>query len=275
VYAQIANKLMRIRGTLVVSAALLVITLLAFAIALGRDITSTELDKALRQHPEVLVEAIKSNRIAIIEIINQATLEEQARAQSASDDAEKAALEESFNNPRNPLIDAKTRVRGLRNARYTLVEYADFECPYCASGYQTVEELRNKYGADLRFVFKHLPLQFHPQAMPAAQWIEAIAIQSPEKAWKFHDVLFKNQDKLGLEFFRRTAASMGVDAKRCEKDAQSQAVKDRIAADMDEAKSFGFEGTPGFLLNGIPVVGAKPAAYFEEIIARLVAAKAK
>lgn len=266
---------MRIRGVLVMSAAVLVITILVYAIVRDRDVTKAELEKTLHQHPEVLIEAIKANRMAIFEIINQATLEEQARVQGATDEAEKAAYEESFKNPRNPVINDKTRIRGPRDAKYTLVEYADFECPYCASSYQTVEELRNKYGNDLRFVFKHLPLSFHAHAMPAAQWLEAIAIQSPEKAWKFHDVLFKNQDRIGVDFFRRTAADLGVDLIKCEKDAQSQTVKDRIAADMDEARNFGFEGTPVFLLNGIPVIGAKPPAHFEEVITRLIAPKVK
>src|SRR5438067_1171444 len=86
----------------------------------------------------------------------------------------------------------------------------------------------------------------------------AAAIQSPEKAWRFHDLLFENQDKLGTAFFKKTAKDLGLDAERCEKDADSQPVKDRIAADMAEAGKFGFNGTPGFLLNGIPVNGAYP-----------------
>jgi protein-disulfide isomerase len=138
----------------------------------------------------------------------------------------------------------------------------------------TVKELRKRHGKDLRFIYKHLPLPFHPQEMPAAHWLEAIAIQSPENAWKFHDILFKNQDKLGVDFFKKTAKDLGVDVDKCEKEAESQAVKDRIAADMEEAKKFGFNGTPGFLLNGIPVKGAHPIEYFEEIIKKFAAAKA-
>lgn len=117
----------------------------------------------------------------------------------------------------------------------------------------------------MRFIFKHLPLPFHPQAMPAAQWLEAIAIQSPEKAWRFHDILFENQDKIGVDFFKKTAKDLGVDVEEREKEAQSSAVKDRIAADMEEAKKYGF--------NGIPVKGAYPVEYFEDIIKRLDATK--
>ena len=105
--------------------------------------------------------------------------------------------------------------------------------------------------------------------MPAAQWLEAVTMQSPEKAWQFHDILFENQDKLGVDFFKKTAHDLGIDVERCEKDAESQAVKDRIAADVEEASKFGFNGTPGFLLNGIPVNGAHPVEYFEGIIKKL------
>jgi protein-disulfide isomerase len=217
----------------------------------------------------VLIEAIKDNAKAIFDIMTRTAAEEQARLRKEAEEAEKKAYEDSFKNPLQPAIDDKTRVRGNTSARYTLVEYSDFQCPYCAAGYQLVEELRKKYGNELRFIFKHLPLPFHSQAMPAAQWLEAVAIQSPEKAWRFHDLLFQNQDKLGGELFRKTARDLGLDVERCEKDIDSQAVKDRIAADMEEATRFGFEGTPGFLLNGIPVKGAYPVAHFGEIISRL------
>lgn len=233
------------------------------------DITGDDLKKALEKNPNVLIEAIKANKKAIFEIINQTGVEEQARLRKEAEEAEKKAYEDSFRNPLKPAIDDKTRIRGRNDAKYTLVEYADFECPYCAAGNQTVEVLRNKHSSNLRFIFKHVPLPSHPQAMPAALWTEAVAIQSPEKAWKFHDILFKNQDKLGFDFFKRTAKNLNVDVKRCEKDVESQAVIDRITADTDEAKKFGFDGIPSFLLNGIPVKGAHPLAYFEDIIKKL------
>lgn len=249
------------------------ISILGCAAAQARDITRDELKNALQKNPDVLIEAIKANKKAIFDIVNQAAIEEQARVQKEAEEAAKKAYEDAFKNPLKPAIDDKTRIRGEKDAMYTLVEYADFQCPYCAAGYQNVAELRKRHGNDLRFIFKELPLPSHPQSMPAAQWLEAVAIQSPEKAWKFHDILFENQDKLGGDFFKKTAKDLGVDVERCEKDVESQAVKDRIAADMEEAGKFGFNGTPGFLLNGIPVNGAYPVEYFEEIIKKLDATK--
>jgi protein-disulfide isomerase len=261
---------MRISRTIVA----LTIAVLTCTAAQAKDITGDELRAALRKHPAVLIEAIKANKKAIFDIINQTGVEEQARAQKAAADAEAKAYEDSFKNPFKPAIDATTLMRGNKDAKYTLVEYADFQCPYCAAAVPTIEELRKRYGNELRFIYKTLPLPFHPEAMPAAQWFEAIAIQSPEKAWKFHDILFQNQGKLGADFFKTTAKKLGVDVEKCEKDAESQAVKDRIAADMSEAQKFAFDGTPGFLLNGVPARGAYPVDYFENIIKKLDATKA-
>jgi protein-disulfide isomerase len=87
--------------------------------------------------------------------------------------------------------------------------------------------------------------------MPAAAWMEAIGLQSAEKAWLFHDKMFENQDKLGEEFFKKTAKELGADVEKAAKDAASQPIQDKIDADMKEAREFGFSGTPGFLINEI------------------------
>lgn len=262
---------MRISRTLIT----LAIAILACTAAQADDITGPELKKALQNNPDALLEAIRSNKAAIFAIISQAGVEEQARLQKEAEEAEKKAFEESFKNPLKPAIDGSTRILGEKGAKYTLVEYSDFQCPYCVQGYKNVEELRKKYGKNLRVIFKHLPLSFHDQAMPAAQWLEAVAIQSAEKAWQFLDILFANQDKLGTDFFKTTAGNLGIDVAKCETDAASQAVKNRISADIEEATKYGFNGTPGFLLNGIPVRGAYPVEYFDEIIKKLDAAAKK
>src|SRR2546423_1575757 len=138
------------------------------AVAEASDITKDELRKALQENPGILIEAIKANKRAIYELINQTAQEEQARVQKEAEEAEKKAYEDAFKNPLRPVINVQTRIRGEKNARYTLVEYADFQCPYCAAGYQNVEELRKKHGSNLRFIFKHVPLPFHAQSMSAA-----------------------------------------------------------------------------------------------------------
>lgn len=245
------------------------LALCASAVA-AKDISKDELKKALDDNPDVVIDFLKGHKKEVFAVVNQAAQEEQARQQKAEAENEKKAFEESFRDPKTPAIDDKTRIRGSKDAKYTLVEYSDFQCPYCTRGFQTVEALRKKYGGKLRFIYKHLPLiKLHPQAMPAARYLEAVALQSPDKAWVFHDKLFENQDKLGEPFFKETARTLGLDVKKLEEDAGSQAVKDKIQGDVNEATAFGFTGTPGFLLNGVPVRGAYPIEFFDSIIERL------
>ena len=133
-----------------------------------------------------------------------------------------------------------------------------------------MEKLREKYGVDLRFVYKHLPLSsIHPQALPAARYMEAISLQSEDKAWNFYDIVFKNQGQLSESFYEQTTKSLGVDLDRLAADLKSEHVAAAIDADVKEAGEMGFTGTPGFLLNGVPIRGAYAIDYFENIINKL------
>ena len=236
-------------------------------------ISREALRDALEKNPDLIINALRKDKKTLFQLVNEAAREEQMRAQAEEQENERKDFEASFKDPKTAQIDDKSHVRGPKDAKYTLVEYSDFQCPYCSRGFHTAETLLKKYGNDLRFVYKHLPLSFHPLAMPAAQWFEAVALQSKDKAWQFHDALYQNQDKLSEAFLKETAKGLGIDMAKAEKDAQSQEVKDRIEADVQEAKKFGFSGTPGFLLNGIPVRGAYPAEHFDGIITKLGAAK--
>lgn len=246
----------------------------AAAKASGGGISREALRQALEKNPDLIINALRKDKKTLFQLVNEAAREEQMRAQAEEQEAERREIESSFKDPKVAAIDDKSPMRGPKDAKYTLIEYSDFQCPYCTRGFHTVETLIKKYGNDLRFVYKHLPLSFHPLAMPAAQWFEAVALQSKDKAWQFHDALYQNQDKLSEAFLKETAKGLGVDMAKAEKDAQSQEVKDRIEADVVEAKKFGFSGTPGFLMNGVPVRGAYPAEHFDGIIQKLEAAKA-
>ena len=230
-----------------------------------------DLQKALDKNPDLVLEALKkADKAAFFEYVMDAQHDYQAKKQGEEEAKEKAELENAFKNPLKPEIDAKTRIRGDKNAPITIVEYSDFQCPYCSRGFQTVEAVREKYGSKVRFIYKHLPLvAIHPNALPAAKWQEAVAIQSPDKAWIFHDTMFKNQSSLSEDFYRKTVKDLGLNVEKAAKDAQSQAVSDKIEADTKEAKEFGFSGTPGFLINGIPLRGAYPPEEFDKIIKRL------
>jgi len=238
--------------------------------------TSCTIDKAqlkevLKKNPDVLTDAIKENPDKFIEALNAAVKSAQKGQAEKRQLDEKKQLEDSFNKPLKAQIRKDEMFRGNKSADITLIEYSDFECPYCKRGYTTVMELMEKYKGQIRFVYKHLPLSFHPNAMPASQYYEALRLQKESLAAKFHDELYENQGKLrqGEKFLKSVAKKLGANMGKLAKDIKSDKVNKRIQEDLAEAKKFGFNGTPGFLLNGVPVRGAYPASHFDGIIAEL------
>lgn len=190
--------------------------------------------------------------------------------------AEQRAQEEDFQQPKKPQLPKNRAVKGSLTAPITIVEYSDFQCPYCSKGAANIEALRQKYGKKIVVMFKHLPLPFHPHAMPAAQYYEAIAIQSTEKAHRFHDAIFQNQREFtakGVDYLESTAKGLGVKMEKLKKDLSSDEVKKRIDSDISEAKTFGFSGTPGYVVAGVRLFGAYPVEAFSEIIDRRLAQK--
>lgn len=249
------------------------LVLFSLAALMATACTSKEdIKKMLKENPEIITEAIEANPVKFIDALNNAVKIAQEGEGKRREEEEKKALEESFNNPLQAELRSDESFRGNKDAPITLIEYSDFECPFCARGYNTVMELMKKYDGKIRFVYKHLPLSFHPHAMPASQYYEAIRLQDPKKAWEFHDRIYKDQRKLqnGEGFLKSIAKDLKVDMARLEKDIKSEAVQKRIDADMAEAAKFGFQGTPGFLLNGVPVKGAYPASHFEGLVDELV-----
>lgn len=246
--------------------------LLGLALIIATACTSKDdLKKMIKENPEIITDAIQANPEKFIDALNNAVKAAQEGQGKKREEEEKKALEESFNTPLAAEIRSDETFRGSKDAPITLIEYSDFECPFCSRGYNTVMELMNKYKGKIRFVYKHLPLSFHPQAMIASQYYEAVRIQNEEKAWQFHDAIYKDQRKLqnGEAFLKATAKDLKVDMAKLAKDVKSEAVQKRIDQDMAEAAKFGFQGTPGFLLNGIPVKGAYPTAHFDGLIEEL------
>ncbi len=243
----------------------------ALLLAASCTTSKEDLKKILKENPDIVTDSIKANPAKFIEALNEAVKSAQEGEGKRREEEEKKQLENSFNNPLQAELRSDENFRGNKDAQITLVEYSDFECPFCSRGFTTVMELMKKYEGKIRFAYKHLPLSFHPQAMPAAQYYEAIRLQSPEKAWQFHDAVYKNQRALqnGEGFLKAEAKKLGVDMNKLAKDVKSEAVQSRIDADMAEASKFGFQGTPGFLLNGVPVKGAYPASHFDGIIEEL------
>ena len=223
-----------------------------------------QMTKLLKDDPKILTEAIEKHPVEILEALQKAAKNAQEEMGKKREEDEKKKLEESFDKPLMANIRSDESIRGVKEAPITLVEYSDFECPFCSRGFETVQALMKKYDGKIRFIYKHLPLSFHDKAMISAQYYEAIRLQDEKKAFAFHDEIFRNQKKLqnGVAFLDATAKLVKADLAKLKKDLNSEAVMKRIQDDMKEAEGFGMQGTPGFLLNGVPVRGAYPTDYF-------------
>lgn len=230
------------------------------------------LSKSLKENPKILVEIIESNPLQFSEAIQGAFNASREQMAKERHERELKDFYQSFENPLSPEIRSDDVIRGAPEAVLTLVEYIDFECPFCARGYETVQELESRYSGEIRIILKHFPLSFHPKAMPAARYYEALRLQKDSLAIAFYHRVFKNQARLenGDIFLREIAADIGADMSALRNDLlQNPKIDERIEADISEAKSFGFRGTPGFILSGIPIRGAYPIEHFERVISEL------
>lgn len=231
--------------------------------------SATQLKQAIEKDPSIVFVAIEKDPAKFIEVVNKAAQDAQRVAGEKAQGEEKKSREEEFKNPLKPELQEGRVIFGNKNAPVTIFEYSDFQCPYCTRGYQTIKQIEKEYGDKVRIVFKHLPLDFHPLAMPAAKYFEAIAKQSHEKAAKFHDAIFENQGAMkdkGEKLFSETAKKLDVDMKKLTTDLNDESIMKRIADDMAEAKKFNMSGTPGFIINGVSLRGAYPFAEFKQII---------
>lgn len=154
--------------------------------------------------------------------------------------------------------------KGPANARVTIVEVTDFECPYCARAAATMKEVAAAYPKDVRFVSKMNPLPFHKNAPLAAQ--AAFAAHEQGKFWEMHNKLFENQKALTRPDLERFAQELGLNMTRFKDALDKNKFADQIAADQKLAASLGATGTPAFFINGRKLVGAQPLEAFKAAI---------
>ena len=154
--------------------------------------------------------------------------------------------------------------RGAEKAKLDLVEFSDFQCPFCARVNPTLNQITKEYGDRVAIVFKHLPLRMHSKAPAAHAAAEAAHRQG--KFWEMHDLIFANQREMSPQKYEEYAQQLGLDMDRFRKDVASPEVKKKVDADAAEAARLGVTGTPGFFVNGRFVSGAKPFESFKELI---------
>jgi protein-disulfide isomerase len=155
---------------------------------------------------------------------------------------------------------------GPQNAPITIVEFSDFECPYCVRfSRDTLVPLLETYPQQIRFVYRDFPLvNIHPNARPAAEAAQCAFAQG--RFWEFHNGIFQNQSRMGEALYLELAAELGLDQAEFEQCVNSRRFADEVAADMNAARELGITGTPTFFINGRPLVGSQPLQAFVAII---------
>jgi len=163
---------------------------------------------------------------------------------------------------------------GPANAAVTIIEFGDYECPYCKQWHEQVyERLMANYPGQVRFVYRDFPLPMHPDAVPAA---EAAACALRQNAfWKFHDALFAQADGLGRQAYDQYARDLGLNLASFDSCLDSGQTRSAVNSSEQYAEGIGVDSTPTFFIDGIPVIGAQPYEVFQQIVDQELSARKK
>ena len=190
--------------------------------------------------------------------------EQEAREGFVASLREKSDVQILLEPVRFPVDLAEAPMRGPESAPITIVEFSDFQCPFCRRVQPTLARLQDKYGDKLRWSFKDLPLiSIHPDAQKAAEAARCAGDQG--KFWEYRAAMF-DATQINSELHPRTAEKLGLDAAPFEACLSSDKYAEAVEADMNEAQGLGLNGTPAFLINGVLLSGAQPYEAFEKVI---------
>ncbi|MBI4458329.1 DsbA family protein [Candidatus Uhrbacteria bacterium] len=145
-------------------------------------------------------------------------------------------------------VGSDDHVRGSKNAQVTLIEYSDFECPFCGRFHPTMVQLMKEYEGKVKWVYRHYPLSFHPQAMPAALASECASEQG--KFWEFADKVFANQTSLNEAYIKQVAGELKLNTSKFNDCYASKKYQTRVTSDLSEGSTAGVTGTPGTIILG-------------------------
>lgn len=171
----------------------------------------------------------------------------------------------------NFTITDQDHVRGKADAKVTIVEYTDFQCPYCQTFHETMLQLLKNYPNDVRWVLRNFPLSFHPEAEPAAIAAEcALEQKDNDTYWKYVDKLFENQSQLGSAQYETWAKELGLNLNTFKDCVSNKKTLSKIQKQSSEGAQYGVQGTPGNYLNGTELGGAVPYSSLEAQVKQII-----
>lgn len=183
-------------------------------------------------------------------------------------DAATIAQSITYDAPWVPVPAGDSPALGPADAPITIVMFLEVQCPYCVRGSDTMDQLAERYGDQLRLVYKHFPLAFHDQAKPAAIAMEAARRQ--DRFWEYKRALYPRANELrgNGELFAEVAEQVGLNMARFQRDLEDPTTAAHVEADMEQGTALGVTGTPAFFVNGYGLRGAQPADTFAALIDR-------
>lgn len=203
----------------------------------------------IRKNPEVILESVQAY---------------QQQRQQQQRTAQQSFIQNLKQNPKSVIANSPTK--GATLGKVVLVEFSDFQCPYCQAAAGTIKQFVGKHQNQVTLVYKHLPLtSLHAEALPAAKAAWAAGQQG--KFWDYHDALFAQQKQLGESLYPQIAKNLGLDLDRFNRDRTSAAAKAAIEQDVQLAEQLGISGTPFFVMNGQVFSGAVELAALEQSLA--------
>jgi len=191
-----------------------------------------------------------------------------------ADKTGKSGIEVFLAKPQRPTFDVKfagAPTSGSDSAKITIVEFSDFQCPFCKKAAETVEEVKKKYGNKVRVAFKQFPLPFHKNAQKAAEAALCAHEQKKESFWKMHDKMFGAQDQLEVDGLKKMAKEIGLDGKAFDACLDGAKFAGQVEQDMKDGQAVGVKSTPTFFINGKLLSGAQPVEEFDAIISEELA----
>ena len=251
-----------------------VVCLLLFGVAFGLPVKSASAanapmpDQALREalrrifreHPDLVLDVLRENSIAVLEIAQKGSQERQFKTMRAQWQ-EDVKMKRTINHER-PIL-------GNKQAPVTIVAYSDYTCPYCADAAETIHQVMAARKDTVRFMFKNYPRRDQPLARLASEYVTAAFLLDEEKGWAYHDIVFSGQMRLlkeGEGFLRAEALALGYNLQKLGAEVKGRNVKAIIDEDITEALENGVPGTPFHLVNNLSVRGGQPLPAFLEAV---------
>lgn len=186
-----------------------------------------------------------------------------------AEQTKKTPVEVYISKPRRPTFPVEVGnapIAGGKDAKVTIVEFSDFQCPFCAKGADLLKEIKKKYGNKVKVAFKNFPLPFHNHAEQAAVAGLCANEQGVDYFWKMHDSMFANQEALDPEGLKKTAKAIGLKGDAFDKCLAENKYLAQVKADMEDGRKVKVKSTPTFFINGQLINGAQPMDVFAEII---------